>query len=284
MAAPGPRIRKILDIKRIIMQPALTSHYEVYIKPPPAAESTINQNIFPGEMTDILTLSCSDASLPGSTLTTHELNNDYTGVTQRHAYRRIYDDRADFTFYVNQSYDQIRYFEAWLRYIVGEQVGGAEDIHNFYRVRYPQYYKSPFISITKFERNYGTREGSKTMKYNFINAFPVSINSMPVSYESSQLLKVTVGFSFDRYIASNIKENAGVSEPGKTTSKTTPTSPFDLTQADQAKINTNAFQQGLNLGNFSPGTLTNTNFTNFSDSSLSNPFSGNNNTLNTRLF
>lgn len=284
MASPGPRIRKILDIKRIIMQPALTSHYEVYIKPPAAAETFIRQSVFPGEITDILTLSCSDANLPGSTLTTHELNNDYTGVTQRHAYRRIYDDRADFTFYVNQSYDQIRYFEAWLRYIVGEQVDGAKDIHNFYRVRYPKDYKSNFIGITKFERNYATTEGSKTMAYDFINAFPVSINSMPVSYESSQLLKVTVGFSYDRYVATNIKENPRSSEPGQTTSNTAPRNPFDLTQADLAKINTNAFQQGLNLGNFSPGTLTNTNFTNFSDSALSNPFSGNTNALNTRLF
>ena len=264
MAAPTPRTRKILDIKRIIMQPALTSHYEVYIKPPSTAESFIKQSGFSGEITDILTLTCSDASLPGSTLTTHELNNDYTGVTQRHAYRRIYDDRADFTFYVNQSYDQIRYFESWLRWISGEQVTGSKDINNFYRIRYPKDYKSEFISITKFERNLGTRESSKTMVYDFINAFPVSINSMPVSYESSQLLKVTVGFSFDRYVAGNIKENAGVSEPGQTTSKTAPTNPFDLTQADQSSINTNAFQQGFNLGNFSPGTLTNTNFANVS--------------------
>lgn len=261
MAAPSPKIRKILDIKRIIMQPALTSHYEIYIKPPPEAESFIKQSGFPGDIQDVLTLTCFDASLPGSTLATHDLNNDYTGVTQRHAYRRIYDDRADFSFYVNQAYDQIRYFEAWLRWIVGEQISQAEDTTNYYRVRYPVQYKSNIMSITKFERNLGTREPSKSMIYDFINAFPVSINSMPVSYESSELLKVTVGFSYDRYVARNIKQNPGTSEPGQTTPNGTPRNPFDLTAADQAKFNTNAFQN-INLGNVSPGSLTNTNFTN----------------------
>ena len=39
--------------------------------------------------------------LPGSNLATLETTNTYHGVTQRHAYRRVYDDRIDLTFYVD---------------------------------------------------------------------------------------------------------------------------------------------------------------------------------------
>ena len=44
---------------------------------------------------------CHEASLPGSSIATNEIKDDFTGVTERHAYRRLYEDRADFTFYVD---------------------------------------------------------------------------------------------------------------------------------------------------------------------------------------
>lgn len=259
-----PSIKKVLDIKSVLLKPALTSHYEVYIKPPTDANKTVANNNFPQPMEKLLMLSCSDASLPGSSIMTHELSNDYTGVTQRHAYRRLYDDQADFSFYVNHGYDQIRYFEAWMRYICGEQVSDGKSIYNNYRVRYPKSYKSESISIIKFERNLNIREKSgrlnepKTMKYDFINAFPISITSMPISYEASQLLKVTVSFSYDRYIAGNLKANQPLSEPAQRTPVGVPQNPSNLTPVNQASINAN-FTQNINLFGYSPGSFTNTN-------------------------
>ena len=44
------------------------------------------------------------ASLPGTSLATTELNNDHSGVTERHAYRRQYDTTSSFTFYVDHDY------------------------------------------------------------------------------------------------------------------------------------------------------------------------------------
>jgi hypothetical protein len=221
---PNPGVRDVSFIKAKLMQPALTSHYEVYILPPPDAKSFIELSGFSYNMTELLSISCSEASLPGSSLTTHELNNDFTGVTQRHAYRRLYDDRADFTFYVNagsngRGYDQIRYFEAWMRYITGEQIANSDSVTNFYRVKYPKQYKSPFISITKFERDLGTKKPSGKMTYKFINAFPISVGSMPISYDSSQLLKVTVSFTYDRYVASNVSANQVEQEPTQVPAK-----------------------------------------------------------------
>jgi hypothetical protein len=50
--------------------------------------------------------------------------------------------------------------------------------------------------INKFERDYKGR----ILQYQFTNAYPISIDSMPVSYDSSQVLKCTVAFNYSRYI------------------------------------------------------------------------------------
>ena len=52
--------------------------------------------------------------------------------------------------------------------------------------------------MNKFERDY---EG-RYLRYRFLQAYPISINSMPVSYDSSQLLKCTVSFTYTRYVVS----------------------------------------------------------------------------------
>jgi hypothetical protein len=110
-----------------------------------------------------LNLMCSEAVLPGSNLATFEINDNFHGVTERHAYRRVYDDRIDLTFYVNaDNYLPIRYFETWMKYIVDESRGkqndknaGSEDREYFYRVRYPEGkngYTADGLTVTKFER------------------------------------------------------------------------------------------------------------------------------------
>jgi hypothetical protein len=235
-SSPKPKNYNVSDLKTFILQPALTSNFEVYVSPPPGpANSFINQ-IMRKSMTEILTVSCSEASLPGSSLTTHELNNDFTGVTQRHAYRRLYDDRSDFTFYVNNTYDQIRFFERWMQFIVGEQIA-LKGSTAFFRVQYPKNYKTN-IYITKFERSAQTKTGfgkeksvngpykGPTMVYEFINAFPISVTSMPVSYDSSQLLKCTVSFTYDRYIMNNVSglPNTGTGEPSQSPAPGVPNS------------------------------------------------------------
>ena len=67
-----------------------------------------------------LNLYCTEASLPGSSIATLEQTSDRTGVTERHAHRRVFDDRIDFTFYVeSDKYLPISFFEAWMDYITG---------------------------------------------------------------------------------------------------------------------------------------------------------------------
>ena len=137
---------------------------------------------------------CFDASLPATALATAEVKDNFMGVPQEFAHSRLYTD-VDFSFYVDQDYTLLRIFEGWMDYISsGANVSQGQK--GFYRrVQYPDSYKCDTMYITKFEKNYRRR-----LDYQFINAFPKSITSIPVSYGSAEVLKVTVSFNYDRYI------------------------------------------------------------------------------------
>jgi hypothetical protein len=224
MASPAPSRKNVSKIKAALLRPALTSHFECWFNPPQDVQNWIKQKSSAGiggvYDAEFLSLLCSEASLPGSSLATHEINNDFTGVTERHAYRRIYDDRADFTFYVDHDHNLIKFFENWIAYIVNEQYTNDDGTKNdaiennyfSYRVNYPDGsgkngstgYRTE-VYINKFERDYTGRY----TRYRFLQAYPISISSMPVSYDSSSLLKCTVSFTYTRYLISgeyNVEE------------------------------------------------------------------------------
>jgi len=199
-----PNILKVSEIKQKLLRPALTSKFEVELGLPSGVESPKFRN------TDVqkkLNISCCDAVLPGSSLATYDINNDRHGVTERHAYRRVHDDRLDLVFYVDgENYDVIQFFENWIGYIVGQAPIGESSSNlsrsnYFHRSRYFSEYVTQALRITKFESDHGHLGNFSTsvLRYNFVNAYPFSIMSMPISYESSALLKCTVGFRYVRY-------------------------------------------------------------------------------------
>lgn len=204
-----PSSKTIADLKTKFLKPALTSHYEVTIPLPEGIKSIASAL----DQAD-LNLSCMETSLPGSSLATFEVKNDYTGVTERLAHRRMYDDRIDFTFLVDaEKYFAIRIFEKWMRYIAGEDADREDGetlttkgVNYHYRVRYPGtgadttgYRCTDGLTITKFEKDM-----RNSLIYEFIGAYPISISSMPVSYESSSLLKCTVSMSYLRYVMTEV--------------------------------------------------------------------------------
>ena len=199
---PDKRKRTLSDIKSRLLRPALTSNYMCKFAPPgPVIRWTEAKGTPYRTNQELIELSCSEAALPGSSLMTHTINNDYTGVTERHAYRREYDERASFTFMVDYDYTIIKFFENWMSYIVGEQFAttpGIEDKDYFYRVRYPKDYQTDNLYITKFERDY--EDTGVALTYKFLKAFPISIVTMPVRYDASELLKCTVNFTYSRYV------------------------------------------------------------------------------------
>ena len=202
-----PTPRSVAQIKSNLLRPSLTSHFEVRFPIPDNVKKNVIEKVgYRLSSTDLdqLNLMCSEVSLPGSSLATLEINNDFTGVTERHVHRRIYDDRIDFTFYVDaEKYLPIIFFESWMKYISGESESvdtvmrgvGSRYSNYFYRVRWPNNYVAQGLQVIKFERDY-----SSQLVYDFIRAYPISIQSMPVSYDSSSLLKCTVSMTYLRYV------------------------------------------------------------------------------------
>jgi len=246
-----PSSKNIQDIKTNLLHPATTSHFYVQLDTtnPPAQYLNENGVILVQEKLNLL---CAEATLPGSNLATLELTSDHTGVTERHAYRRVYDDRIDLTFYVDvDNYLPIRFFETWIKWIaneskaVDESIGAGLDTPQYnYRFKYRDQYAVDGLKITKFERsNYGSGiKGAKAtpLTYGFVKAYPISISSMPVSYDSSSLLKCTVSFTYMRYYVGEIEND--------NSSQNTSTPVQALTPEQTARINSVAFNPNTNLG------------------------------------
>jgi hypothetical protein len=177
---------------------------------------------------------CSEASLPGAGFNTFEEIGSRQGVREVFASNRQYPT-FDMTFYIDTQYKMIRLFEEWMNFInpiytstgekspnrTGSGYGNAKNRPDFYRLKYPNDYRR-ILSITKFERDF-LRDPTKssgptgsnfnnqtTITYRMIDAFPINITSIPVTYESSLVTKSRISFAYSRYV---IERNQSESRP-----------------------------------------------------------------------
>ena len=209
MANVTPRPYRTSELKSRITHLAQTSIYQIKIQPPPQVSGFLRESgrgfdyVRQGESLELL---CESAVLPGSASATHDVTNDYAGVSEKMVYRRMYDGTMDLTFLVDHDYNVIEFFDGWIDFTTGV---GVEQNRNLYKSRYANYrmsypndYRSE-IYITKFEKDVST-PGNRTvannadplqLQYTLVGAYPESITSMPVSYGSSDLLRCTVTMS-----------------------------------------------------------------------------------------
>ena len=216
--AIGPH--KMSQLKSKILHLAQTSVYQIKLSPPANVLAHLQRNgvdyASEGENIELL---CSSCTLPGTSLSTHEVVGDYTGVRERMAYRRQYDDTIDFTFYVDHDYKVVDLFEGWINYISGQGEGQrmsnstARKRDANFRMNYPNTYLTNMY-ILKFEKDVSSSSSiffddqTFQLTYTLVNAFPLNIVSTPVSYESSQILKYTVSMAFMRYTVDNVQIRA----------------------------------------------------------------------------
>ena len=208
MAGVRPEKLTVSTIKSRLLNVAQSSLYRLTLPVPTAVRNSLG---FSAIDYDNINLMCSEATLPGSSINTHEVTNDYHGVTEKMGYRRMYDETIGLTFYVDRNYKVIELLEGWMDYITGiNDKDKFKSPYKNYRMSYPTTYKRD-IYLTKFEKDQFTRDfsdtrgGSRTtsrsiLDYTFIRAFPLSLTAIPVSYEASDVLKCNVSFNFIRYI------------------------------------------------------------------------------------
>ena len=181
----------------------------------------------------------SDVTLPGASFDMAESMGDRQGTIERFAQRRLYAPLS-VSFYVDSDYNMIRLFEEWMNFInpihnssgryEGSYQGQNEyaSRNNYYKFRYPDDYKRNII-VTKFEKDFyqglnmnetrigryaKSRSGDNLIPgsllcYQFIDTFPSNIVAIPLSYDGTQVTKVTIEFQYLRYntITNNDKDD-----------------------------------------------------------------------------
>jgi len=175
-------------------KPALTNTFDVFV----AGE-------FGGVSNSTINFLAYDAVLPGTSYELGQVYGDRMGRTEQYPTKRVYPP-VDVSFYVDQNYDVINYFEAWMN-SVSVNVGSVSN--SYVRHNYASSYEREVI-ITKFERQFRqkdqrlVKEGvygppAKSVTYTLRNAFPSNLISIPVSYDGASILKTTVTFNYDVY-------------------------------------------------------------------------------------
>ena len=199
--------RKITDYITEIGRSAQTSHYLVNFDG--LSENLMKYLNSKGVDKDFIHrksgLRCSGASLPGSSLATASIEGNFQGVQEKMAHSRIYT-QLDLEFYVDRDYKMIRFFDCWIDYIAGDastegtaitNIPSKKDLNYYYRVKFPEGdsgYKCNRTNIVKFESDSGSE-----MKYTFFGMFPVNMSSVPIQYGNSDVLRMNVTFSYERY-------------------------------------------------------------------------------------
>ena len=212
-----PRPYKTSELKSRITNLAQTSVYQLKIQPPAGLFSLLKEvgrDLDYNRAGENLELLCDSAVLPGSSFATHEPTNDYAGVTEKMAYRRMYDGTLELSFMVDRNYNVIEMLDGWLDFISGVGITGSRQSyksrHVNYRMTYPEQYRTE-LYLTKFEKDVsypddfgdvieGVLDPPKQLLYTFVGAFPSSVTSTPVSYGPSDVLRVNVSFSYMRYV------------------------------------------------------------------------------------
>ena len=184
---------------------ALDNKYQIFIEPNldvynAAAAAGIEKRFIDED----LGLYVSDSVLPGSSFADIEVSGDRQGITERMPFKRIYDD-VTFSFMVDRDYKVMKFFEAWVQLInpLHGQVDGKAN-NQVMTLRYPKQYKCT-MSVAKYNKDY-FESGIGFLYYCFIRAWPLSISSTPVNYDSGSILKLNVTFRYERYVMENVTQ------------------------------------------------------------------------------
>ena len=149
-----------------------------------------------------LTLLCEEASLPGMMANTGQTTGVYMGEGQvNYAHTQSFTD-ITLGWTCDANLLPLKFINTWMRFIFDADNKPYESARQN-RVQYPSDYQAK-MTIIKGERGKNnTLEGIGGI-YTLHDVFPYSIQSTPVSYGSSTLLKVSASFYYRRWEFQNI--------------------------------------------------------------------------------
>lgn len=149
-----------------------------------------------------LTLLCEEASLPGMMANTGQTTGVYMGEGQvNYAHTKSFTD-ITLGWTCDANLLPLKFLNTWVNFIF-DNGGATLGTARVNRVQYPEDYQAK-LTIIKAERGRNnTLEGIGGI-YTLHDVFPYSIQSTPVSYGSSTLLKVSASFYYRRWEFENV--------------------------------------------------------------------------------
>ena len=153
-----------------------------------------------GSAYEFLTLLCEEASLPGM----QAMTGSTTGVhmvegTVNYAHTKSFTD-ITLGWTCDANMVPLKFVNAWMGFIFGDDASTTKEAASYRinRVQYPEDYQCQIV-ITKAERAKKNPLGRVSGIYTLYDAFPYSIQSTPISYGATTLLKVSASFYFRRW-------------------------------------------------------------------------------------
>jgi len=209
------RPRRIADIKPLLTNLAQNSHYQIIFGglPIELQNYLAKRGVTIPFIVDSAGLLCYNASLPTTSFNSKTVDGNFMGIQEKFAVARMYDE-ISLDFYVDKNYLMIKFLESWMEFIASgshnpiETNAGPVNQRNanyFIRMQYPEYYKTNYTRIIKFDRDY-----NQEIEYTFVGFWPISMGAPTLTYTQSEVLKISATFKFDRYIAGRALSINGV--------------------------------------------------------------------------
>ena len=161
-----------------------------------------------------VSLMCDEANLPGTQAATGDINGLYTGSGQfKYPHTRMYNDLT-LSWIGDANMTALKFVNTWMDCIFEERSAsgaayntilqsGPRDVKSrdrsrSVRLNYPDSYTMQ-ISILKAEKDSDSETGRPSVRYVLEGAYPYSIDSIPLSFGTSQLVKISANFYYERW-------------------------------------------------------------------------------------
>lgn len=153
-------------------------------------------------------LMCDEVSLPGVQSNTGSITGRYQGQGPiYYPTSPIYTD-LQLSFMCDAEMQAFKFLLDWHEFIyntTNSTVGGIRKGEKVRKLKYPENYQCE-LHVQKRERNDVSEIGVTTMEYILNNAWPYSVDAIPLSYGSSQLVKCTANFYYTSWDRKLIEE------------------------------------------------------------------------------
>lgn len=161
-----------------------------------------------------ISLMCDEANLPGSQFATGQLNGLYTGSGQyKYPHTRMFNDLT-LSWVCDANMTPLKFLNTWMSSIYEETDDAgkkyatilqtdARDVkyrerNRSTRLTFPDEYTMS-CSILKAEKNNTSELGRPSIRYFLEGVYPYAIDSTPLSAGTTQLVKVSANFYYERW-------------------------------------------------------------------------------------